>query len=42
MFDADVFERDWLEKLRSEDDPELAGLADMIEKQIELREKGEV
>ena len=40
-FDEDAFERDWLVKLRKKqkEDPELAGLADLIEKRIKEREK---
>lgn len=43
-FDEDTFERDWLEKLRKkqEKDPDLAGLADLIEERIKEREKIDV
>lgn len=39
--DEDAFERDWLVKLRKKqkEDPELAGLADLIEVRIKDREK---
>jgi len=37
-FDEDAFERNWLEKLREENDPEMVGLANLIEERIKERE----
>ena len=40
-FDEDAFERDWIVKLRKKqkEDPDLAGLADLIEERIIERER---